>query len=132
MTPWEILAVKLPDADITEEQRLSALAEMEQEILNYCNIEAVPGALAFTWANMAADLLRYQRAANKPAAEEDSEAALAGKVSSISEGDTAVSFGNKSEAESDRERLLGGHREMLNGLIFNYREQLQQFRKVAF
>jgi len=107
MTPLEILAVKLPSPDISELQRQVALAEIEQQIKNYCHIDAVPRALNFTWANMAADLLRYN-----PGAE------TSGKVASISEGDTSVSF-----AKDDTQ-------ERLDTLLLNYRQQLQAFRKV--
>ena len=129
MTALEILAVKLTDASVAEMQRLLALAEIEQEILNYCNISAVPPQLCFVQANMARDLLLYEQELNRVPDDGDAgEAALSGKVSSIAEGDTTVSFGNKSDAEEDRARLLGSHREMLDMLILNYREQLNKFR----
>ena len=129
MTPFEILAAKLPATEITSVQRELALSEIEQEILNYCNITKVPPALYFTQVNMARDLLLYEQELNQPPDDgEGTEAALSGKVSSISEGDTTVAFGNKSTAEEDRARLLGGHRDMLDALILNYREQLNKFR----
>lgn len=132
MTPLEILAVKLPDSEITEAQRLLAIEEMRQEILNYCRISQVPEALYFTQANMAADLLRYEQEANRrPDLDAGGDAVLAGKVSAISEGDTSVSFGNESAAESDRKHQLGERRTVLDAMILNYREQLQKFRKAG-
>ena len=130
MTPLEILANKLTDPEITEAQRQLAIEEIGQEIRIYCNREDVPVDLRFVWANMAADLLRYEQEENRAPDEESGEADLAGKVSAISEGDTSVSFGNKSVAEADRERQLGERRTMLDALILNYREQLQRHRKV--
>ena len=89
-------------------------------------------ALYFTQANMAADLLRYEaEAAAIPSGGADVETELAGRISAISEGDTSVSFGGKSAQEQDRERILGDHRKILDGLIFDYRHQLQGFRVVA-
>ena len=134
MTALEILAVKLTDESITQEQRQLAIAETAQEIINYCNITGdspvVPPQLHFVQANMARDLLLYDQEVNRPPSDaEGNEAALSGKVSSISEGDTSVSFGNKSRADEDRTRILGSHREMLDMLILNYREQLNKFRK---
>ena len=110
MIPLEILAGKLPDPNISEAQRLAALAEVEQYIKNYCNITKVPQELYFVWANMAADLLRY-----------NPDAETSGKVSSISEGDTSVSF-----AKEDAIRVY------LNQLQLDYRQQLQSFRKVRW
>ena len=125
MTPLEILAVKLPD--VAEERRLLALAETEQQIKNYCHIDAIPEALYFVLADMTADLLLYELEAERPSA----GAGASGSVTAISEGDTSVSFG-KSEAQTDRERLLGNHRQMLDKLILDYRQQLQAFRKLRW
>lgn len=122
MTPFELLAAKLPDPTITAAQRQIAVEEIGQQIKNHCHIEEVPAALYFTQANMAADLLRYEREAARPQQESP------GKVSAISEGDTSVSFAT----EDDRTRLLGEHRQMLDTLILNYQEQLQAFRKVRW
>lgn len=133
MTPLEILAVKLTDTSVTEAQRQLAIDEIGQEILNYCHIPVVPPELYSTQANMARDLLLYEQEANRPTNDGgQDDGAVAGKVSSITEGDTSVSFGNKSVAETDRERTLGSHRSMLDALILNYREQLNQFRKVKW
>lgn len=133
MTPLEILAVKLTDTNITGVQRQLAIEEIGQEILNYCYISEVPAQLYFVQANMARDLLLYEQELNRvPDAGGTDEAALSGKISSISEGDTSVSFGNKSAAELNRERLLGDHRKALDTLILNYRHQLQEFRKLRW
>lgn len=109
MTALEILAVKLPDTEITESQRLLALVEIEQMIKNYCDIDAVPEALYFTWANMTADLLR------SASGEESDEA-----VSSIKVGDTTVDF------------RKDAHKERVNAVILNYRQQLQDFRRIQW
>lgn len=128
MMPLEILAAKLPSEAITNEQRQLAIAEIEQQIMNYCHINAVPSALCFVVASMAADLLRYETEAGR---QHTGEGAPQGSVTALSEGDTSVSFG-KPEAEADRARLLGEHRQMLDMLILNYREQLQAYRKLRW
>ena len=122
MIALELLAVKLPDPAITEVQRQMALAEIGQQIKNYCHIDEIPAALYFTQANMAADLLRYEQEAARPADE------VEGRVSAISEGDTSVSFAKS----DDRDRLLGEHRKMLDSLILGYRQQLQVYRKLRW
>lgn len=122
MIPLELLAAKLPDPAITEARRLAALAEIQQQIQNYCRIDEIPAALYFTQANMAADLLRYELEAARPAEETQDN------VTAVSEGDTSVSFGTA----SDRELLLGDHRRMLDELIFQYRQQLQAFRRLRW
>ncbi|MFV0401681.1 MAG: hypothetical protein ACK5LX_13845 [Oscillospiraceae bacterium] len=133
MTALEILAVKLPDADITEAERELAVAEVAQKVLTFCNIAEAPAALNFVIANMARDLLLYEKAVNTPADDgSGGEAAFSGKVSSISEGDTSVSFGNKTGAETDRDRVLGDDRDRLDQLVLNYREDLIAFRKVRW
>ncbi len=124
MTPLEILAAKLPSPDISDTQRLIAIAEAEQEIKNYCNIEIIPEALYFTLANMAADLLAFKPAAGET---DGAVAGVSGTIASIKEGDTTVSFGSSAQARS-QERA----EERTEKLLLDYRKQLQSFRKVRW
>jgi hypothetical protein len=41
----------------------SYIQELEQRILNYCNVEAVPDGLSFVWASMVVDLVKIKHAA---------------------------------------------------------------------
>ena len=58
MTILEIVNLKIVDATITEPEKALAVGEVEQVIKNYCNIDEVPEALNYTWANMAVDLVK--------------------------------------------------------------------------
>ena len=109
MTALEILTLKLANDEISKTQKGLAIAEIEQTIKDYCHIPDVPQGLNFVWANMAADLIRY-----KP----DSE--TTGRASSITEGDTSVSF------EKDE------WRDILDSLVLNYKHQLQTYRRVKW
>ncbi len=136
MTAADILPLvrtKFISDAVTEADRLIAVEEIEQTILNYCHITEIPPALKFTWANMAVDLLTYQHAANTPAATSGGDGAeTAGAVSSIKEGDTTVSFGGKSSNAADRDRALDTHKATLDNLVMDYTAQLQKYRKVAW
>jgi hypothetical protein len=107
----EILIRKLDGLPFTEGQLDTALEEVEQCIKTYCNISAVPDALRFTWANMAADILR--------AAAGVSAGIPANEIASIAVGDVTVT--RKRSAALD-----------LDDLVLSYRAQLNQFRRFAW
>lgn len=60
----EILRQKLEGQNIQKTTQALALDEAAQLIKNYCNRESVPWQLNYTWANMAADIIkgRYTQA----------------------------------------------------------------------
>ena len=88
------------------------IADVEETIKNYCNLEEMPEGLFFTSYRMAVDLYRNENfGQGEPAA---------GTVASITEGDTSISF--TKSAESD----------FKNTLLKNYEKTLQRYRKVAF
>lgn len=60
------------------------LDTVEETVLNYCNLSELPDGLRNTCYRMAIDLYRYE----KP-----SDAGVPIRVASITEGDTATSFG---------------------------------------
>lgn len=138
MTITEIAKSKLKNVDVSDDEIQIALDEVEQVILNYCNIYEVPEALNYTWANMAVDLIRFQFATN------NSDSGLGGgtdedgvpigmSISSISVGDTTTSFKSASKTDiSNNSKALGSHIPALDGLVMNYTPQLQKFRKVVW
>jgi hypothetical protein len=135
MTAAELLPIvnlKLKDASIGEDERLAAIDEAGQAILNYCHIREIPPGLKYTLANMAVDLLRYEQAANNPVDSAAGGNDIAGAVSSVTEGDTTVKFGGKSPGAADRDRALDSHKAVLDGLLMDYKAQLQAFRRVAW
>lgn len=88
------------------------IADVEETILNYCNIKAMPHGLLNTAYRMAVDLYRNEAFG--------SEILPSGSVTSIKEGDTQVSF-NKSADENFHATLLK-----------NYTAQLNRYRKLSW
>lgn len=124
----EIVDVKLTDILITEAEKLLAIAEVEQVIKSYCNIDKVPVELNFTWANMVVDLLRFQHAANNPGGELDD--INVGDVSALKIGDTNITLGGNSA--SAYSRGIKSHQADLDSLVMSYKSQLQKFRRMVW
>lgn len=87
------------------------LEDIEQIIKDYCNIKEIPEELNNTVLRMAVDLYR-----NENLGEEESSL---GSVSSITDGDTTVSY--KSSAN-----------EFKDTLIKDYKTQLNRYRKLVW
>ena len=99
--------------DTTEDTVLLFLLENVNEIiLNYCNLKTLPDGLQFTAYRMAIDLYRNEslgkQEADKP-------------VSSISEGDTSVSFSGSLYESSFTDSLLK-----------KYEQQLAKYRRLEW
>ena len=113
----------LSDADI-----LLNVQEVEQSILNYCQIPRVPPQLHFVWANMSVDLILYLiEMNNKP--EDPLDALDVSDLSSVKVGDTSVYVGDKYRS-NQRSRILQTHNANLDELVMNYTKQLNQFRRI--
>lgn len=110
--------------------------EIEQAILNYCNIDVVPKQLMYTFANMVCDINTYDSQVvkdNTPATEEsegDIEIPSSG-INSVRVGNTTVTFGSGSDT-SVRNRALRSHEADLDSLILNYKAQLNKFRRMVW
>lgn len=112
-----IVGQKLRQNEVEEEIINLAIEEAGQVIKNYCNIREIPEELVFTWANMACDIVKSYDA-------EETGEPVNGGPASVSMGDTTVSVSNSQSGT--------GHVVDLDGLIQNYREQLQKFRRVKW
>ena len=112
-----LVSHKLRDNSISNDIICLAIQEAEQVILNYCNIKKVPAALAFTWANMACDIVKSLNAT-------ETGEPVNGAPASVSMGDTTVSV-NGSQSTT-------GHTVELDSFIQNYKEQLQKFRRIKW
>lgn len=128
MTVLEIVRAKIKDPAITELDIQLAINEVEEVIKNYCNIDTIPEALKFTWANMSVDLVRYQHESNISA-----DDVLAGidvsDVSNLKIGDTQIALqGNNSE----RSKALKSHRPNLDQIVMNNKQQLNRFRRMVW
>jgi len=128
MTILEIVKAKIKNEAITELDIQLAISEVEEVIKNYCNIDTIPEALKFTWANMAVDLIRYQYESN--IGEDDVLAGIdVSDVSNLKIGDTQIALqGNNSE----RGRILKSHRPNLDQIVMNNKEQLNRFRRMVW
>lgn len=131
MTVLEILQTKVTVSTITETQLQQALDEVEQEIKNYCNIDEVPEELNYTWANMAMDLVLYGHEVTTAVGADITASADASDVSSIQVGDTRIELKGNA-GESARAKALRSHKPNLDTLLFNYRSQLNKFRRMVW
>lgn len=99
-----------------------ALDDTKTTILNYCNLSFIPKGLETVWLKMA---IEFYKSSGASTGSINVGASASGKVSSISEGDTSVSFDTSNSTGS-----TSAQTSTTDGLINNYIVQLNQFRKV--
>lgn len=118
----------MENGGLDDESILLNVKEVEQTILNYCQIPRVPPQLHFVWANMSVDLILYLiEMNNKP--EDPLDALDVSDLSSVKVGDTSVYVGDKYRSNL-RSRILQSHNANLDELVMNYTKQLNQFRRI--
>ena len=106
------------------------IEEVEQYILNYCMISDVPFALRFVMANMVVDLLNYQFYKKDSSSNNNDGGVIGiGDITDIKVGDTQVKLGSSNVADN-RTIALKSHVPNLDEVLFNYNEQLNQFRRI--
>lgn len=113
---------------LTDEEILLNVKEVEQSILNYCQIPRVPSQLNYVWANMSVDLLLYLIETNNTP-EDPMDGLDVSDLSSIKVGDTSVFIGDKYRS-NQRSRILQSHAPNLDEIVMNYTKQLNQFRRI--
>ena len=126
----------LPSAD----QLQMLVEEVELSILNYCNIDEVPEALKFVWANMVVDYWRYlcELATSNSSSESETElgsSTTATMVTSIREGDTQISFAADPKSSSSNTSYDGNAHTMsgvLDSIVLNYTDSLNKFRRIVW
>lgn len=84
---------------------LRFVKKAEALIKNYCSISFIPEALFYTWVDMSMDL--YNLSFNKTETD--------GKIASISEGNTSITFASSKESEQS--------------LLIAYLDTLNKFRR---
>ena len=94
-----------------------ALEEVETAFKNYCNRYDIPDKARFLVANLAVDLLKSQHTGDSDASEPSE-----GELGSITVDDVSFSFDAAKRA----------HVINLDDILLNYREQLNQFRKMRW
>lgn len=113
---------------LSDEEILLNVQEVEQSILNYCQIPQVPPQLNFVWANMSVDLILYLIEMNNTP-EDPLDALDVSDLSSVKVGDTSVYVGDKYRSNL-RSRILQTHNANLDELVMNYSQQLNRFRRI--
>lgn len=118
----------IENGGLDDEQILLNVREVEQTILNYCQIPRVPPQLHFVWANMSVDLILYLIEINNTP-KDPLDALDVSDLSSIKVGDTSVYIGDKYRS-NQRSRTLQSHNANLDELVMAYTKQLNQFRRI--
>lgn len=113
---------------LTDDEIMLNVLEVEQSILNYCQIPGVPPQLNFVWANMAVDLILYNIEMNNTP-KDPLDGLDVSDLSSIKVGDTSVFIGDKYRSNL-RSRILQTHNANLDEIIMGYTKQLNQFRRI--
>lgn len=113
---------------LTDDEILMNVMEVEQSILNYCQIPGVPEQLNFVWANMAVDLILYIIEMNFTP-QDPLDGLDVSDLSSVKVGDTSVFIGDKYRSNL-RSRILQTHNANLDEIVMGYTKQLNQFRRI--
>lgn len=118
----------MDNGGLSDEEILLNVQEVEQTILNYCQIPRVPVQLNFVWANMSVDLILYLIEMNNTP-EDPLDSLDVSDLSSVKVGDTSVFVGDKYRSNM-RSRILQSHNANLDQLVTNYTQQLNRFRRI--
>lgn len=113
---------------LNDEEILLNVKEVEQSILNYCQIPRVPPQLHYVWANMSVDLILYFIEINNTP-EDPLDGLDVSDLSSVKVGDTSVYIGDKYRS-NQRSRTLQSHDVNLDEIVMGYTKQLNQFRRI--
>lgn len=113
---------------LTDDEIMLNMLEVEQSILNYCQIPGVPPQLNFVWANMTVDLILFNIEMNNTPTD-PLDGLDVSDLSSIKVGDTSVFVGDKYRSNL-RSRILQSHNANLDEIVMNYTKQLNQFRRI--
>lgn len=120
--------INVDKGGLTDEEILMSIKEVEQSILNYCQIPRVPPQLNFVWANMSVDLILYLIEVNNTP-KDPLDGLDVSDLSSVKVGDTSIYIGDKYRS-NQRSRILQSHNANLDEIVMNYTRQLNQFRRI--
>lgn len=113
----DIIKAKTSGMELTDTEISLALEEVGIAFQNYCSRCDIPDRARFLIANLAVDLLRSQHAGDS-----DGSDIPDGELGSINVDDVSLSFD-----ASKRSHVVN-----LDDILLNYREQLNQFRKMRW
>lgn len=130
MNILEITRSKVHIPNITDETLQFSIDEVEQVIKNYCVIDEIPSGLYYTWANMTRDLVLYEYHSNPTNASTNTEINM-DDVTTVKVGDTQISIGDGGKT-TDKGKAKASHKLNIDGITMNYRQQLNQFRRLGW
>lgn len=113
----DIIKAKTSGIELQDIEINLALEEVEVAFKNYCSRYDIPDQARFLVANLAVDLLKSQHSGDG-----DGSDVPAGELGSITVDDVSLSFD-----ASKRSHVVN-----LDDILLNYREQLNQFRKMRW
>lgn len=106
-----------------------AALEVREFILNFCNISEIPRGLFFTWVNLICasylELYVIRNYVNKD--DGGDNAAIAGAVHSITEGDVSVTY-----MESTSSDKILNARSLIGSFTSGYKAYLTRYRKLVW
>ena len=114
----DIIKAKTSGMELTDVEINLAMEEVEVAFKNYCSRYDIPDQARFLVANLAVDLLKSQHAGDGS----DGSDIPAGELGSITVDDVSLSLD-----ASKRSHVVN-----LDDILLNYREQLNQFRKMRW
>lgn len=113
----ELIKIRLGFTDVSLDALLNSyIPEMEQRILNYCNVDAVPDGLKFVWASMVIDVLKVEQSTLPQV-----QTALGNSVE-VTVGDTTT----KTKPGSAPSKSV------IDAVVLNYRVDLNRYRELRW
>lgn len=125
------IRAKYIEAAFSDDELADYIDEVHQKVLNYLNVKKLPQELLYILVNMCVDYLRYVNAQQN---EDNPDAELEidlNSISSVNIGDTSVDIG-EGNSNSLSSKDLKSHYSNLDDIIFNYRAQLNMFRRLRW
>lgn len=112
MAELDTVKALLGVTDTSKDVQISfAIDDAKEAIMNYCNIDDIPYGLQNTLIRMAVDLCRNESYGSE---------SVSGRVNSLSEGDTSISYGSAYD-----ETFTGS-------VLKDYVKTLNRYRRVVF
>lgn len=81
--------LRLDISDTSKDNKLNSfINQIEKKIFNYCNIEAIPDALFYTWVDMVVGFYQSQNSSS-------------GEIKSVQRGDTTIEYSTSKNSSLD-------------------------------
>lgn len=116
---WPIVKLRLGLNDSLQELAMTYIEEIENRILHYCGISAVPDGLKFTWASMTMDALRV-------------ELSSIDEIAETSDVGGTVKIGDTSVSSASGKSVTNSSKSVIDEVVLNYRIDLNKHRKLRW